>query len=85
MNASDLHTIPGLASVDEVVLEQNLDGSRQLARRCSFWHFLERDHLRPAQDGSGQRSAPVRGGLSGTIRRPCNVRLKEGELYSATW
>lgn len=45
VHSDDLEAVTRLATVDEVVLEHDLDTPRKLSRRCALRHLLNRHHL----------------------------------------
>lgn len=46
-----LNPVPGLTSIHQIIPQDHLHTSRQLSRRCSFWHFLNIDRLEILESG----------------------------------
>jgi hypothetical protein len=51
VDTDELDTVPRLASVDHVVLHDNLDGTWELTGRSAFGHLLDRDRLLVSEGG----------------------------------
>lgn len=49
-HAHELDAVTWLASVDEIVVHDHIDGTRQLSGRRTFGHLLNADHLMVSED-----------------------------------
>ena len=87
IHTNNLDAVAGFGKVDKVIVEDNVDGSRKLAGRCTFGHFLDRYRLMVAvhavPEFSRQRVSIVVGRRVGRrcrhqVARSCLVAVLAG-------